>query len=77
MIGAVNVDRASQFLVLVVLVDYLVIVDGSWFLGESEADHSQLIWSRVQRNHVIQGAIKLTHAENLVSIQNNWVVNLI
>ncbi len=29
MIGAVNVDRASQFLVLVVLVDYLVIVDGS------------------------------------------------
>lgn len=69
-VAAIHIDRASELLILVIFIHFLIVIDDSRFLVESEADDSQLIRSCVEGDHIVEGAIKLAHSEYLVAIQN-------
>ena len=76
LIEAVNIDRTDELLVGVVLVHDFIIFDGCSRIREGESDHSEFVWGDIESDHIIEGAIKLAHAENLVTIQNNRIVHL-
>ena len=71
LVAAVHVHGAGQLLVLVVLVHLLVVIDDSRLFVEGESDDPELIRGDVERDHIVKGSVKLAHAEDLVSIENN------
>lgn len=71
LVAAVHVHGAGQLLVLVVLVHLLVVVDHSRLFIEGESDDPELIRGDVKRDDIIKRSVKLAHAEDLVSIENN------
>lgn len=76
LISAINIDRASQFLVLIVFVNLFVVLDASGFASKGETYDPEFIGIDMESDDIVESAVELTEAEYLIAIQDDCIVHL-
>lgn len=76
LISAINIDRASQFLVLIVFVNLFVVLDASGFASKGETYDPEFIGIDMESDDIVESAVELAEAEYLIAIQDDCIVHL-